>query len=165
MNNLKIEDLTINSKLLQESGYKLYNDTMKAKNSWYMGSWQKRYDDENGRMYFINFTFFDKHKDENLKSVFKDNRFSWEADMQFKSIEDDMTINISLFSSKKNLQEIESFVLKLFKKMNLQYYEYDGYNGLDLETHQKLVKSEEMFEKLEKLTPETPKPTKKYKKI
>lgn len=165
MNNLKIEDLMINPKVLKEAGYKSFNDRMKEKSAWYMGSWQKRYDDENGIMYFINFNFFDQHKDEHLKSAFKDSRFSWEADMQFNSIEEDMTINMSIFSSKKNLQEIEVFVLKLFKRMNIQYYEYDGHTGLNLETHQKQVKSEEMAENLENLIPENKKTNKRSKKI
>lgn len=165
MNNLQIKDLAINPEVLKESGYKSFNDRMKEQNSWYIGSWQKRYDDENGRMYFINFTFFDKHKDENLKNVFKDSRFSWEADMQFNSIEEDMTINMSIFSSQKSLEQIEAFVLKMFKKMNFQYYEYDGTTGLNLEIHQKQAKSEEMAENLENLIPENKKTNKRSKKI
>lgn len=163
--NFKIEDLSINPKLLESSGYRKYTDNLKNKDS-YIASWQKAVHNEHGKAYFVNFSFYDN-------SLFlqqvnnKSNPYSWETDLQFNSLEDDMTINIKIFATNKNLEEIEKICDRMFKKMQFRNYEY--YADTDEENHKADIKKEEISENAfnlnKELSSKTNSQIKKRKKI
>ena len=117
MSNYKITDLKIYPDMLEQNGYKKYNDSMQNKNS-YMGTWQRTIHNEHGKAYFINFNFFDNSYYYNLSRqhihIIAANPYSWEVDLQFNNMEEDMTINTTIFSSNKSLEEIENVCDRLF---------------------------------------------------
>ncbi len=138
----KIEDLSIHPEILKQNGYKSYPDRMQNQDT-YVSSWQKRFDNEHGKAYFINFNFHDLsyfHKKHNLQG----NPFSWEADLQFNSLDEDMTINVKLHGTNKNLEEVEKFCNKMFNKMQFRNYEY--YSDEDENNHKKEIKETEIIE-------------------
>lgn len=120
-----INDLKINPTVLSENGYMKYTDNLKDKET-YIGSWQKCVRNEYGKAYFINFNFHDNSYYYNFsrEHLITANPFSWEADLQFNDMDEEMTINVKIFSSNKDLESVEKFCDKLFKKMEFQNYEY-----------------------------------------
>lgn len=126
--------LLISEKELLASGYKKYKDSRKTDTT-YTGSFQKCFWDEMGKAFYLNFCFNDYSKD-SLFAGQQMNRHHWTADLQFNSLEDDMTVNVGIFSAdKKTLPEIESFVQKMFSRMHFQHYEHQ----IDTESYQNIM--------------------------
>jgi len=163
MNENKITDLKIYPDILENHGYKKYNDSMQDKNS-YIGSWQKTIYNEHGKAYFINFNFFDNSYYYNLSNqhIITANPYSWEVDLQFNSIDEDMTMNTKIFSSNKNLEEIEKICERLFQKMNFRNYDY--YEEKDEDNHKKEIKENLILENFNLLDKELPKNNNKKSK-
>lgn len=163
MSNYKITDLKIYPDMLEQNGYKKYNNSMQDKNS-YMGSWQRTIYNEHGKAYFINFNFFDNSYYYNLshQHIITANPYSWEVDLQFNSMEEDMTINTKIFSSNKSLEEIENVCDRLFKKMNFRNYNY--YEEKDEDNHKKEIKENIILENFNILNKDLPKKNSKKSK-
>lgn len=159
----KLEDLSINPKILSENKYNKYSDSLKRYNAEYMESWQKTVYNDYGKAYFINFNFSDL-SDLYLKSNLEGNPYSWEADLQFNTIEDDMTVNVKVFGTHRDLESVEKFCDKMFKQM--QFKNYDYYSDEEEYRHKKEVLITSELNQLQKELPinnETTKRTKKKK--
>ncbi len=145
MNNT-INDLNINPDLLEKNGYKKYRDSFLIKES-YFGSWQKIITNEYGDAYSINFNLYDNscYYNKQLKERGADiNPYSWEADLQFNDMEEEMTVNVKVFASNKDLKSVESFCNRLFKKMEFKNYAY--WEESDISNHELEHKKERIME-------------------
>jgi len=145
-----IENLSITPEILKLNRYNHYFDRTKDRET-YVSSWQKRFDNDHGKAYFINFNFFDLslfHKKHNLQG----NPFSWEADLQLHSLDEDMTINLKVYGTNKTLEEVEKFCEKMFNKMQLRNYEY--YSDEDENNHKREIKKAEVIEEASNLDKE-----------
>lgn len=138
-----INDFKINPTILGQNGYKEYRDGFQNKES-YISSWQKCVQNEHGKAYFINFNFHDNSYFFNLNrgNVITANPYSWSLDLQFKDMEEEMVVNVKVFSSNKDLHTIEKFCERLFKKMEFQndeYWEVDGQEKHQLEQKEQRI--------------------------
>src|SRR5579875_1335446 len=117
---MDIKDLNINPQILEENGYREFRDPMKRDNPAYKKSYQKRFDDEYGKKYFINFSF--THYTHNMYGGNIPESVSWEADVQLETV-DGSTINLLYFSAKDHhLQQVEKFFETQFKTGLYQHY-------------------------------------------
>lgn len=116
----QINDLLINPLVLRKNNYKSYSNSF-IKEEGYMSSFQKKFENEVGNMFFLNFEFYDM---QNLSEKMPIEPYCWTAHMQLKTLED-MTVNVSIgFEKNKSLEEIENWAILLFKKMNFKYEDY-----------------------------------------
>jgi hypothetical protein len=151
----KLNKLSITPSILASNGYKDFRDPL-ANPSSHLQAWQKCVRNEYGKAYFINFTFSDLtefYRDRNIDV----NPYSWEADMQLETLEEDMTINIKVLSCNKDLNQVEEFCEKMFKKMQFRNYEYyvDGAE----DKHKNEIKKQEILENTAILANELPEKT------
>lgn len=155
----KLEDLSINPELLANNNYRRFMDPLRKHSESYVESWQKTVYNDYGKAYFINFGFND------LSSMYSQhnidgNPYSWQSDMQLNTF-NDMTINIEVLGSNRDLHEVEAFCEKMFKQM--QFKNYDYYSDEAEHLHKKEIAVLNDVKILEKeLT--TNKPTKSTRK-
>ena len=110
---------------LLERGYKQYNPTP-FDNSSIVARFQKRFDDDFGKKYFIDALKWSQ------EYVPLDRRDKWwkpfvyEYEAQITIGENENSINLGFFSS-WTIEEVEEFMEKFFEKMQPNYYEsWDG---------------------------------------
>lgn len=100
-------------KILENSGYKRYNDNFRNAYCLY----QKRIEDAKGIKYFINYYLYRDEKD----------NITFEVDLQFEL--DDCVMNITLFNFKIEeliypvVEAIEAKVEDIWQKLGVKYYE------------------------------------------
>lgn len=116
---MNIKKSVITPDILLKAGYRPFKDWSKAQSlkESHKGSYQKRFDDEHGKKYFINFThthfLFPETDIEHMN-----------ASTQFDRGE--KVFNIENFDNDQTLEEVEAFFEELFVKLELDYYEtYD----------------------------------------
>lgn len=121
---MDISELTINPQLLEENGYRSFQDpTRNYNNPAYKISYQKRFDDEFGKKYFINFSF--THYTPGMYGANTPEIMSWEADVQLNTF-DGATINLTYFGAKDhNLTQVEKFFDAQFNTYLYEHYEYN----------------------------------------
>lgn len=104
-------------------GYKKYNKTQFQRSDIYLYNFQKRFDDENGKKYFI-----DVHKitnewmSENQKQEewYKPYHYTFSCQLYKKGTH--APVNMEFFSDWA-IEQVEEFVEKLFQDGELDYYE------------------------------------------
>jgi hypothetical protein len=148
----KLEDLSIHPKILAENKYNKFNDSTKRYNEEYMESWQKTIYNDYGKAYFINFNFYNMTHIYSQHKI-KGNPYSWEADLQFNSLDNDMTVNIKVFGTHRNLHSVENFCEKMFNQM--QFKNYDYYSDEDEYKHKKGLEVINDVNELEKELPKS----------
>lgn len=156
----KLNQLSITPAILASNGYKQFLDTLKDKSS-YVESWQKCVRNEHGKAYFINFNFYV------LSGLYQNdkqdiNPYSWGANLQLDTLEEDMTVNIKVFASHKNLTQVEAFCEKIFKRMQFRNYEY--YSDDEENSHKNEIKKQEILESANVLESQLPKKREKQPK-
>lgn len=102
------------------AGYKPFTqrNLKEFTNSFY----QKRFDDENGKKYFITVAEYDNSK--YLKEYINLSEFSYEADCQFVS--NGVTFNVDMLNP-ESIQQMEEFFEKMWYNLGCEYYELFGY--------------------------------------
>lgn len=122
---MDIKDLTINPQILEENKYHSFKDNTKNYNNpAYKISYQKRFDDEFGKKYFINFTF--SHYTKDMYEGRIPESISWEADVQLETQEGG-TINLVYFGAKNHtLKQVENFFETQFNTGLYKHYEYSS---------------------------------------
>lgn len=112
-------------------GYKKYNKTPFDSNS-VMYNFQKRFDNENGKKYFINIHKIDNRWMEDRyenQSWYRPFTHEYSCQLYRKETHDALDI---VFHSNWNIEQVEEFVEKMFKSGELDYYErWDENNGQD----------------------------------
>lgn len=104
-----------------EKGYKQYNATP-YDNEYIVARFQKRFDDDFGKRYFINVLKWSRnfvpveHRDKYWQP------YAYEYEVQVSMYEDDNTINLHFYAD-WNLDKVEDFMENFFEKMNPNYYE------------------------------------------
>lgn len=121
---MDISELIINPKLLEENGYRSFNNTLRSyDNAAYKISYQKRFDDEFGKKYFINFNF-SHYMPGMYGNANMPESISWEADVQLNTL-DGGTINLTYFGAKDHsLKQVETFFETQFNTYLYEHYEY-----------------------------------------
>lgn len=110
----------ITDEYLLERGYKEYPPTPFDNNS-IVARFQKMFDDNNGKKYFIDVVKWSHH------FVPLDKRDKWwkpfgyEYETQITMYEDEKPINIKFFANWE-LEDVEKFMEDFFYKMELNYY-------------------------------------------
>ena len=80
--------------------------------------WQKRFDDDKGKKYFITLAEYDNSK---YKDTYQfEGRYSFQSDTQFVS--SGVTFNIEMLSP-KSVEEMEEFFENMWVKLSCDYYE------------------------------------------
>ena len=113
-------EMTIDKQLL-ERGYKKYDPT-RLDNEDFVCRFQKRFDDEFGKKYFIDvlkwsYEFVPIEKRDKWWKP-----FVYEYETQICMHNDEKTINLHFYSS-WNIAEVEQFMEKYFEQMQPSYYE------------------------------------------
>ena len=104
-----------------EKGYKQYNPTH-YDNEHIIARFQKRFDDEYGKKYFINVLKWSNgfvpiaHRDEYWKP------YAYEYEVQVTMYEEDNTMNLHFYTH-WTLDRVEEFMAEFFEKMCPNYYE------------------------------------------
>ena len=112
--------------LLEKAGYKYFRDSTKPSplcfNDPYKGTWQKRFDDEKGKKYFINIEMW-HFADSDFADRYKGVAPSFTSNTQFRS--EEQTFNIELFHEEsRTLEQIEAWFENVWKTVaNSAYYE------------------------------------------
>lgn len=111
----------MDDKYLLERGYKQYPVTQ-FDSDLVVARFQKRFDDEVGKKYFINVI---KNSWESIEHHYiKDKwytRFTYTYEVQITMFDDEKPINLEFFSCWQ-LEEVETYMEKLFKEMNVNHY-------------------------------------------
>lgn len=112
-----------------EKGYKQYNPTH-YDSEYVVERFQKRFDDEYGKRYFINILKWSH------RFVPVDRRdkywqpYSYEYEVQVSMYEEESSINLH-FHSNWTLDGVEEFMIEFFEKMCPNYYElWNGQRGV-----------------------------------
>ena len=112
----------MNDEYILERGYKRYDPTPVLDNDSIVAKFQKRFDDDFGKKYFIDIAKWshdyvpEGRRDEWWKP------FSYEYDLCVTMFEEEKPIWIKLGTS-WTLEEVENFAEKFFDKMEPNYYE------------------------------------------
>jgi hypothetical protein len=107
----------INEQTLLANGYRTYRDSLKT-DPGYVISFQKRFDDETGKKYFINFDHFD--------FVFGNGNtvFSFSPHVQFSLGAERDHVNVAMHGRDDHtLEEVEAFFEKVWNQMGFDHYE------------------------------------------
>lgn len=105
---------------LLERGYKEYNPTRFDNNS-IVARFQKRFDDDFGKKYFINVAkWSNDYVPENRRNEWWE-PFSYEYEVQVEMHDGD-ALNLNFFSS-WSIEQVENFMEEFFDKMKPNYYE------------------------------------------
>lgn len=117
---------TIDEELINR-GYQRYRPT-DFDNDWVVDRFQKRFDDNNGKKYFIDFIKYDNsyliehEKRRGVKDIEEYlPHYSYEVNTQLSK--DDKPFNVELLSHWTNIDEVEQFIDDLWNKLELDYYE------------------------------------------
>lgn len=108
-------------KYLIERGYKEYPPTV-FDNNHIVAMFQKRFDDDFGKRYFINVK---KWLNDYIPTSHRDkywNLFSYEYEVYVTMHEDEKPINLKFFSN-WDVENVEKFMVDFFEKMEPNYYE------------------------------------------
>lgn len=111
----------MDDKYLLERGYKEYPPT-RFDSEMTVAMFQKRFDDNVGKKYFINVT---KNSWDFVPESRRDKwwvPFTYEYEVQVTKFEEEKPINLNFFSG-WSLDEVETFMEEFFEKMNLNHYE------------------------------------------
>lgn len=104
--------MIINQQNLEKAGYKWYSNNRQN----ITASYQKRFDAENGKKYFVHVDCWDF-------SAYGKNCLECSAHAQFVTDKDE-TFNIGYFvTDTTTVEEMEAFFKKLWNAMNCKYYE------------------------------------------
>lgn len=116
---------------LEKAGYKRYSDntkrTQNCVNDPYKGTWQKRFDDERGKKYFINIAMWNFWDSDFKNSYMGDNGPDFQAYTQFNG-DNDFTFNVELLhNAGRDLKAIEMWFEKMWVEIgDSNYYEFWG---------------------------------------
>lgn len=119
--NTQKEVIVITDEYIKEHGFKEYNPT-RFDNDSVILKFQKRYDDDFGKKYFINILKWDN------SYVPADRRdkwwrpYSYTYETQITMFKDCKALNFEFFSD-WTLEQVENFMEDLFEKMKVNYYE------------------------------------------
>ena len=123
---------------LLERGYRKYPQTP-FDNEYIVARFQKRFDDDFGKKYFINVLRWSNdyipvsHRGSNWEP------YSYEYEIHFSIHEEEKSLNLKFFNS-WILKEVEDFAEDFFEKMKPNYYEsWDDYRSVRPETNNKEV--------------------------
>lgn len=112
-----------------KKGYKQYKSTS-YDNEYIVAMFQKRFDDEYGKKYFINVL---KWSNDFMPVERRDvcwQPYSYEYKVQVSIYEEQNPINLHFFSN-WTLDRVEEFMADFFKKMCINHYElWDGQRGV-----------------------------------
>lgn len=119
--------MSITDEELINKGYNRYDPTQ-FDNRWVCDRFQKRFDDDNGKKYFIDFVKYDNTdviEHEKKRGVSNPDYiplYSYEIETQLNK--DDKAFNIELLSHwNDSLDEVEQFIDEIWTKLKLDYYE------------------------------------------
>lgn len=116
-----MEDVMVNKELLPEAGYKEFVSPLYRNSELYISSFQKRFDDELGKKYFITVNTYD------YTSINKDMGIKSEADSQFYIVRPDdseITFNVQCFIDKDStIDGMENFFSNIWTQMGCRHYE------------------------------------------
>lgn len=105
-----------------DRGYKQYRPTQ-FHSRWVSRCWQKRFDDERGKKYFIDINEWDNHDMKARMSRPEDcPDYSYEYEMQMYAKDTHDAVNLTFLSS-WTLDRVEEFVEKLWATGEFDYYE------------------------------------------
>lgn len=120
----------MNDEYLLERGYKEYKPTPYLDNDSIVAKFQKRFDDDFGKKYFIDIS---KWSHDYVPTWRRDKwwePFSYEYDLYVTMFEEDKPIYLK-FGTSWTLEEVENFAENFFNKMELNYYEsWDGHRSV-----------------------------------
>lgn len=105
-----------------EKGYKRYSPTPVLDSEYIVAKFQKRFDDDFGKKYFINIL---KWSRDYIPAEHRDKywtQYVYEYEVQVSMYEEDNTINLHFFAD-WTLDKVEDFMESFFEKMNPNYYE------------------------------------------
>lgn len=111
----------MNDEYILEHGYKEYPPSS-IDNGWIVANFQKRFDDDFGKKYFINIKKWShayvpsSRRDEYWKP------FSYEYHCHISMFEEDKSIYLT-FGTSWTLEEVEKYMEDIFEKMKPNYYE------------------------------------------
>lgn len=107
---------------LIEKGYKQYEPTQFDERGFVVARFQKRFDDEHGKKYFIDVV---KHSWDLVPEHKRDKwwkEFTYEYEVQVTFGKDKNALNLNFFSS-WTIEEVEEYMEKFFSVMGVNYYE------------------------------------------
>lgn len=120
----------MNDEYLLERGYKEYKPTPYLDNDSIVAKFQKRFDDDFGKKYFIDIS---KWSHDYVPTWRRDKwwePFSYEYDLYVTMFEEDKPIYLK-FGTSWTLEEVENFAENFFNKMEPNYYEsWDGHRSV-----------------------------------
>lgn len=105
-----------------ERGYRKFNPIPRIDNEHVVARFQKRFDDDFGKKYFINVVKWDNSY---IPETHRGNwykLYSYEYDTQFSIGKDDNALDMT-FHSSWTLEQVEDFIESFFKRMKPNYYE------------------------------------------
>lgn len=118
--------MAMTDKYILEKGYKQYEPLKGLDNDYVVARFQKRFDDDFGKKYFINII---KWSHDYIPACRRNDwrtPFSYEYEIQFSMFESENALDLHLHSS-WTLEEVEKFVENFFEKIKPNYYEnWDG---------------------------------------
>lgn len=104
------DKLSISPTNLYNNGWSIFKDTFRSANF----LMQKRFDDEGGKKFFINISFYEV--------TVKDQTFySWSASAQMTLAHS--TIDINYSSNKNNIEDVQEFFDRVWQSMGFEYYD------------------------------------------
>jgi len=115
--------MLVNKENLLNAGYKIYASPTSRNEPHYIESFEKRFDDEHGKKYFIHLDCWDLRS---LAKFKKDVDFG--AKTQFNN-ENGETFDVSYFvrTGETTIEDVEKFFENMWVKMECAYYEEFGY--------------------------------------
>lgn len=115
---------------LIERGYRRYEPLRGLDGDYVIARFQKRFDDEFGKKYFINVIKWSHHY---VPEYHRDKwwqPFSYEYETQFTMFQSENAMDLR-FHSSWSLEEVENFVEDFFEKIKPNYYEsWDDERGV-----------------------------------
>lgn len=118
-----MRNYTLTDEYFLNRGYKKYDKTQFQRSDIYLYNFQKRFDDEKGKKYFI-----DVHKISNewmsehdkSKEWYKPYQYTYSCQLYKKDTH--APVNMEFFSD-WTIEQVEDFVERLFRNEELDYYE------------------------------------------
>jgi hypothetical protein len=110
--------MIISQENLEKAGYKRYLNTINKQQHNYLESYEKRFDAERGKKYFIHIDCWDMQE-------FIPSRKGLDFSPKAQFITDkDETFNVEYFAREDTtIEKMEAFFEKIWNSMNCQYYE------------------------------------------
>jgi hypothetical protein len=115
--------MQITEELLKKAGYKEFHSNWKNSDC-YIKSFQKRFDDELGKKYFITLDMYDYSK-RVLEYTFDcDSQMYIERDKKDGEYKNEITFNVNYFvDCYSTIEEMEQFFEKIWLTMSCRHYE------------------------------------------